>query len=146
MADSTPELDAQFVIAVAEVIEEETGGDPNGGLTNDPKDPGGVTRWGISKRSHPTVDVENLSRTDAEALYKAQYWTPLLPYGLEPRLMRLAFECSVNEGLSVTKECLLDAKGRIPFFMAARAMIYAKDKNFAIYGHGWLVRLFTELM
>ena len=31
----------------------ETGNDPDGGYTNDPDDPGGETRWGIAKASHP---------------------------------------------------------------------------------------------
>jgi len=30
-------------------------------LTKDPDDPGGVTKYGISKRSNPDVDVENLT-------------------------------------------------------------------------------------
>jgi lysozyme family protein len=37
-------------------------------------DGGGVTRWGISSRFHPGVDVRNLSFPDASAIYRTQYW------------------------------------------------------------------------
>jgi hypothetical protein len=32
-----------------------------GGYVNDPKDPGGETNYGIAKRSHPDVDIKNLT-------------------------------------------------------------------------------------
>ncbi len=45
-----------------------------GGYVNHPDDPGGVTKYGISKRSHPDVDIENLTEDGAKAIYKAEYW------------------------------------------------------------------------
>ena len=33
-----------------------------GGYVNDPKDPGGETNFGIAKRSHPDVDIKNLTK------------------------------------------------------------------------------------
>jgi lysozyme family protein len=38
-----------------------------GGLVNDPLDPGGMTKYGISKRFNPDVDVENLTIEQANA-------------------------------------------------------------------------------
>lgn len=35
------------------IIQAETGGDPHGGFTNDPRDAGGRTIWGISERANP---------------------------------------------------------------------------------------------
>ena len=32
-----------------------------GGYVNDPQDPGGETNFGIAKRSHPDVDIKNLT-------------------------------------------------------------------------------------
>ena len=140
------DLESEFQTAVAAVIEEETGGDPNGGLTDDPNDPGGLTRWGISKRSHPTVDVANLTREQAVAIYRAEYWTPLLPFNLDTKFLRVAFECAINEGMGKTKELLPAAKGQLSWFMRDRAMAYVADKNFSIYGRGWLARLFAEVI
>ena len=45
-----------------------------GGYVNDPKDPGGETNFGIAKRSHPDVDIENLTEDEAKDIYKEHYW------------------------------------------------------------------------
>jgi lysozyme family protein len=37
-------------------------------------DPGGETKYGISKRSYPHLDIKNLSLTDAKAIYKKDFW------------------------------------------------------------------------
>lgn len=140
------DLEQEFTAAVTKVIEEETGGDPAGGLTNDPKDPGGLTRWGVSLRAHPTIDVQNLSKEAAIAIYKSEYWAPLLPYNLSPQLLRLAFECSINEGPGKTKAFLAASKGQVDYFMTERVMDYVANKNWAIYGRGWVRRLIKEML
>ena len=33
-----------------------------GGYVNDPDDPGGETNFGVAKRSHPDVDIANLTK------------------------------------------------------------------------------------
>ena len=45
-----------------------------GGYVLDPRDPGGETRWGISKRSYPHVDIKNLSRESAVGIYRRDFW------------------------------------------------------------------------
>ena len=39
-----------------------------GGYVNDPKDPGGETNFGIAKRSHPDVDIKNLTEEGAKEI------------------------------------------------------------------------------
>ena len=46
-----------------------------GGYVNDPKDPGGETNFGIAKRSHPDVDIKNLTKGDATKIYKGLCWS-----------------------------------------------------------------------
>jgi lysozyme family protein len=58
---------------IENVIERETGGRADGGYTNDPSDPGGETKWGIAKRSHPELDIKNLTREMAKAIYVREY-------------------------------------------------------------------------
>lgn len=128
-----------FETAVNEVLGEE------GGYVNNLSDPGGETKWGISKRAFPDVDIVNLSRDDAKALYKAHYWTPLEAYALGSQFRRIAFECAVNQGLGRCKALLDAAKGQLDWFMADRALAYVADKNFSTFGKGWLRRLFKEL-
>jgi lysozyme family protein len=70
---------ADFEVAIEKVLDIETGGDRvNGGYTNDPDDPGGETKWGISKRAHPDVHIASLSERGAKRLYKEHYWNKLL--------------------------------------------------------------------
>ena len=39
-----------------------------GGYVNDPVDPGGETNFGIAKRSHPDVDIANLTKEGAKEI------------------------------------------------------------------------------
>lgn len=45
-----------------------------GGYVNNPKDPGGETKYGISKRAYPGEDIKNLSIDRAKAIYYNDYW------------------------------------------------------------------------
>lgn len=45
-----------------------------GGYTNDPNDPGGETKYGISKRAYPDVDIANLTVAEATAIYLRDFW------------------------------------------------------------------------
>lgn len=45
-----------------------------GGYVHDPDDPGGETKYGISKRVHPTLDIKNLTIAQAEDIYRTHYW------------------------------------------------------------------------
>ena len=58
--------DQQQAIANA-IIERE------GGLSDHPADPGGLTKWGISQRVYPHLDIASLTRAQAQALYVKDY-------------------------------------------------------------------------
>lgn len=45
-----------------------------GGEVNDPNDPGGHTKYGISKRSYPNEDIANLTKDRAKFLFKRDFW------------------------------------------------------------------------
>lgn len=40
-------------------------------------DPGGETKFGISKRSYPGVDIANLTKQQASDIYYRDWWIPL---------------------------------------------------------------------
>lgn len=44
------------------------------GYVNNPKDPGGETKWGISKRSYPRLNIKNLTREGARDVYREDFW------------------------------------------------------------------------
>ena len=44
-----------------------------GGWVDDPNDPGGKTKYGISKGTYPNVDIKNLTEEDAKSIYRRDY-------------------------------------------------------------------------
>jgi lysozyme family protein len=44
-----------------------------GGLSHHAQDPGGLTKWGISQRAYPALDIASLSRAQAQAIYIKDY-------------------------------------------------------------------------
>jgi lysozyme family protein len=83
---------AVFIAAAAYVVDILEGG---GRLI---EDQGGLTRWGISKRAHPEVDPRTLTRDQALAIYRAQYWLPIRADRLPRPLALLLFDAAVNLG------------------------------------------------
>ena len=69
-----------------------------GGLVNDPQDPGGVTKFGISQRSYPALDIRALSLDDAKAIYQRDYWAPIQGEALPAGLDLLLLDHAVNAG------------------------------------------------
>jgi lysozyme family protein len=88
---------ADFEPAVAKTIRRE-GGDT---LTDDPDDPGGLTRYGISKRAHPEVDPRNLTLESAKEIYRKEYWNTCQGEAIKSQLLaELIFDSAVNMGVS----------------------------------------------
>ena len=69
-----------------------------GGYVNDPKDPGGETNFGIAKRSHPDVDIKNLTREQAIEIYKKYYWDGNKVEELPSQLRHIYFDMCINMG------------------------------------------------
>lgn len=61
-------------------------------------DSGGKTRYGISQKAYPHLDIESLTRGRAEEIYLADYWAPVRADDLEPGLGLLLFDAAVNAG------------------------------------------------
>lgn len=57
-----------FEYAVSIVIKHE------GGYVDNPNDPGGETKYGITKRDHPGIDIKSLTKLDAAKIYHREYW------------------------------------------------------------------------
>lgn len=69
-----------------------------GGYVNDPKDPGGETNFGIARRSHPDVDIANLTKDGAKEIYKEVYWDKNKVESLSEDLRHIYFDMCVNQG------------------------------------------------
>jgi lysozyme family protein len=82
-----------------------------GGYVNDPSDPGGETKWGISKRSYPTLDIPNLSREEAKAIYKRDFWNTINANRLPGSVCYQLFDFAVNSGIATTIRGLQNVVG-----------------------------------
>ncbi|MGB4817554.1 MAG: glycosyl hydrolase 108 family protein, partial [Saprospiraceae bacterium] len=82
-----------------------------GGYSNDPDDPGGETQWGISKRSYPSLNIKDLTREQAIALYHRDFWNKIggesFPTSIGFQLMDFA----INSGPSTALRALQRAVG-----------------------------------
>ncbi len=90
---------AHFEPAVAKTLIHE------GGVTlvDDPKDKGGLTRFGISQRSYPAVDIRKLSEAQAKAIYKQDYWDQVKGDRIDDQAVAEAiFDTAVNMGPRTT--------------------------------------------
>jgi len=73
-----------------------------GGYVNHPKDPGGETNLGVTKRVYEefggTKDMKELTREDVEPIYKKNYWDRVKGDQLPAGLDLCVFDFGVNAG------------------------------------------------
>ena len=140
-----------------------------GGYSNDPNDPGGETKFGISKRSYPKLSIAALTLEDAKVIYQTDYWDKIRGAELPAPIDEFVFDFAVNSGVQTASTALQGAVGalrdgnigpktieavkRTPgrnilrLLFVERAMVFALSPKDNLYGRGWFARLFdkTEL-
>lgn len=85
-----------------------------GGYVNDPDDIGGETKFGISKRSYPNLDIRNLTREQAKEIYKKDFFVPMEVEKVynDTNSLNLAlqyFDYGINSGIQRSKNTLIEA-------------------------------------
>lgn len=154
-----------FDDALAAVLEHE------GGFVNHPKDPGGMTNLGVTKRVWEAWVGKTVSEADMRALtpaivapmYRKQYWDAVKGDELPSGLDYLMFDFAINAGVSrairtmqraigttpdgaigpKTMQALRDADpdALIDKFSAEKEAFYRSLPTFATFGKGWLRRV-----
>ena len=139
-----------------------------GGYVNDPHDPGGQTKYGITRRDHPDLWLKGPPTLEqAHERYRTDYWDRAGCDRLPAPWDLLVFDAAINQGVypavaTIQKALGLDADGRVgPLTIAAcrsadkekvalalayRALKYAQTNGFARYGLGWLKRTYLIAM
>ena len=115
-----------------------------GGYSNDPQDPGGETKYGISKRNHPKVDIKNLTFEGAVAIYNTEYWGPSNCSGLSLPISVCVFDTAVNLGVSRAVKFLQITKDPVEYLNLRKDHYYSLvDKNPKLkkYLNGWTNRI-----
>ncbi len=91
---------AAFLRAVSLVLADE------GGFVDNPTDPGGATRYGISRRQHPGLDLAALTREDAIAIYFRDFWSRGRYADFPAPVAGKLFDLAVNIGPESAARCL----------------------------------------
>ncbi len=139
-----------------------------GGLVDNPNDPGGLTQWGISKRSYPTVDIRALTRDQSKEIYFRDFWRRGSMDEYDPAIAFQAFDAAVNHGIETSVRLLQRAAGvaedghigpvtvaaikaksvtdMLMLFIAHRIKFWAKLSTWDTFGRGWANRAADDLI
>jgi len=77
-----------------------------GGYVDDPTDRGGETRYGISSRANPDIDISSLTREQAVEIYWERYWRGAGYESLPSDIAMKTFDLAVNMGRRNAVACL----------------------------------------
>ena len=86
-----------------------------GGFSNDARDPGGATRYGITeavaRRAGYRGAMSELPLDLAQRIYRAEYWNPIRADDLPATLRYPTFDAAVNSGVGQAVKWLQRAAG-----------------------------------
>lgn len=138
-----------------------------GGYVDDPRDRGGETKYGISKRSYPDEDIAGLTRERAMALYWRDYWLAAHCDALPTALRFHVFDMAVNSGVHAAITTLQRSVGAAPDgvvgprtmralhgasvektvarFNGCRLALLASLSSWPAFGRGWARRIASNL-
>lgn len=72
--------------------------------TNDPDDAGGETKYGISKRFNPDINIKDLTLDQAVSIAKTRYWDALHIDGFAyPPFRWKLFDIAYNQGVGTAQ-------------------------------------------
>lgn len=102
---------SQSVLAVQYVLSNE------GGFSDNPSDPGGATKFGISLRflqsispsSKTLSDIEDLTLIDAQTIYETNFWDPIYNLIESQQIANYIFDMTVNMGSSISHKIVQQA-------------------------------------
>lgn len=136
MASKQPAYDPDFLANIGPLINSE------GGYVNHPRDPGGETKFGITKASYPNLDIKNLTKEQAVDIYYKNYWLRSGADKLEdPALKAIHFDAAVNHGVGAAKKFLRASGGDYDAYKNVRLVAYHNDPNYDAFGKGWENRI-----
>ena len=138
-----------------------------GGYSNDPRDPGGETNWGISKRSYPNEDIKGMTKERAKIIFRRDFWEPVQGDNLPDALAFQVADFAYNSGAQTAIRYLQRAVGVaddghwgpvsqaaikkfelheiLMRFIAERLRFWAKLSTWDTYGRGWANRAAKDL-
>ena len=141
--------------------------DHEGGYVNHPKDPGGETQFGTTKRSYPHLNIRDLTLDDARAIYRRDFWDRLQCDALPLAARFQVFDAAVNSGPGNAARWLQAAAGvaqdgiigpatrqavdamhpaaLVARFNAARLLFMTSLSTWPTFSRGWARRIAANL-
>lgn len=143
-----------------------------GGYANDPRDTGGETNWGITKRTARENgylgDMRQMKRVQAFEIYKQAFWQCYQCERFPSALAFQFFDACVNHGAGNAARMLQRAVGvlddgvigkltlqavenqslndTLMRLVAERLKFYTRLSNFNAFGKGWINRMAGNLV
>lgn len=135
-----------------------------GGYANNPADPGGETKYGISKRSYPTEDIANITPQRAQEIFKNDFYDAVggeslmkINPGLAAHVSDMAFNAGPKSAVKLLYDAvqlprqsqitpeLLDrlneSENLIKDYSVARLKYYSSLGNAPTFIKGWVNRV-----
>lgn len=140
-----------------------------GGYSNNPRDPGGETMWGVTahvaRAAGYTGPMRDLPRDTAKAIAKRLYWDPLHLDEFDPRVAFQIFDANYNGGhpviwmqgaagarvdgvLGPQTIAAVQAIDPLRFMLrwnALRLSYFTSLANWSTFGKGWARRIASNL-
>ena len=114
-------------------------------LENNPNDLGGLTKWGISKKAYPHLDIANLTETEIKEIYYKNYWLPMDCDTYDNKLALAIFDCAVNQGVGTAKSIKAENPNSVERFLLKRLRRYfnlcQKNPKLLVWLDDWLLRV-----
>lgn len=147
-----------------------------GSFQADPADAGNYamgklvgTKWGISARTYPTLDIEALDLEDAKRIYRRDFWgkagADLVPLGMKFDLFDTAVHSGVGRAITLlqraagaTPDGVLGPKTALAISHMDPVRLFARfnghrldfmnnnPTTWAAFGRGWAQRIAENLM
>jgi lysozyme family protein len=146
-----------------------------GGFQKNPKDPGNWvngklvgTKYGISARSYPHLDIPNLTQEEAEQIYWIDFWLKMGCNHMPDWISPFVFDYGINSGATTVARYVQQSVGVLPdgiigprtiaaiekadklqllrllFVRRARTFAEAAPENYHEHKNGWFARLFDK--
>ena len=135
-----------------------------GGLVDDKRDKGGLTKYGISQKAFPNLKIVDITLDQAKEIYRKHYWDACQCDDLPPSFDIAVFDSAVNQGpkpavlmlqkaLKIKDDgiigektinaCKAAGEAELRVFLLHRLFRYFQSSDFDHFGQGWFNRLVT---
>lgn len=138
-----------------------------GGYSNNPRDPGGETNFGITKRFFPDVNIKELTMESALEIYRKEYWIKIMGGRLHPfvsfTILDAAINCGIGRAVTMAQSLakvpqdgvmgtetvsalnLLSPEDFCLDFSMKRLLFHTKLSTWSAFGGGWALRILGNI-